>query len=1051
MVENKQKKLEFDTREYSVYISDDKKTSCGSGMLYYPGYGDVFYVFTCAHVLEGMQNVELTLLLPEKPERDLYKESKFTVPASQVAYYPLDKVADNVSGGTSHSHDVAVIPVRKPEQLNLKRSEYFVAEAQSGDKIFLQGFPGGRNEGEYLIEVLDVAYGTVLCNVPKKATFMLRLEDSFINAGDRVYEMEGFSGSSVWNCNEGKLCSYGLLSEGFREIYRAKLNTVKIEYIRRIMKNRFNVLMESKIPCIPETDVAESSEQFDGTLVQVPDVFINSNNWIDKRIGEIRAYIDDLKMQRAIDLCKQTISAQQFERCNADTQKRLMQHLLYCYEICLLEEEFNALEKEMNSRGLLNGHDPMRRMTRLFNMHEYEKTRQFAEEVLKDNPNNQVAKMFSVICKAYTAGAGEEETVRQFVDDRERLKINVQDKDTQSLIYQILGFVYCTHYHSHERAVRCLNCAYRISSDKMVLETLAMAYYFLAVKDAVDKDDKIIPEKIDRESLFKARECYLIVLEKADELFLKGTIRLAGLPLYNTFVFSNDFYRVLTLYPKLITCLKFSNSAQLRDIEMKYARIRCMEGQIDTSQFKALADTDKVLLKTLAEISLCTQAFEQVHSGYQVDAQLETMLANTISHTEKNLEQISDREELNIRVALINLYGKGILLFGWNVISDINRHYSYVEQSGNEKLIIAMKNFIFELEHPFEESVKIFRKSFEVNPSIETWSELRNLHIRHGKLDLADALYKELFLDYPQIYEKEPEFAFRSYIDFVIGNKRDIKDALQCFIATKNKFHDIDIAGFLELELMLYTSTFNNPERFEEERLSFVERGLIPKDNYHLNALAAFMCNLNEEKSKVHFESLNVRMYEKLPIECIHYLVWQKKLKPCEDSGWTGMIPDKIDAVTASYNNENWRSKADFLVQKHKFQLGHTLAVDAWTLYLLAESGNLELLNSLDHLYVSHSTVNRIMFEICHYPNIALHVVLEYLKDSKHVHIQSADFEHQLVVRNKVPYDEPASTVAIAKEVGCPAMIGEPKLSWGLVKSFANLILRPSDLNSILS
>ncbi len=42
--------LELETQEYSVFITDEKRTSSGSGVLFYPGSGNRLYIFTCAHV-----------------------------------------------------------------------------------------------------------------------------------------------------------------------------------------------------------------------------------------------------------------------------------------------------------------------------------------------------------------------------------------------------------------------------------------------------------------------------------------------------------------------------------------------------------------------------------------------------------------------------------------------------------------------------------------------------------------------------------------------------------------------------------------------------------------------------------------------------------------------------------------------------------------------------------------------------------------------------------------------------------------------------------------
>lgn len=57
--------LELETQEYSVYITDDKQTSNGSGILFYPGEGELFYVFTCAHVVDSLIDpIHIYLLCP---------------------------------------------------------------------------------------------------------------------------------------------------------------------------------------------------------------------------------------------------------------------------------------------------------------------------------------------------------------------------------------------------------------------------------------------------------------------------------------------------------------------------------------------------------------------------------------------------------------------------------------------------------------------------------------------------------------------------------------------------------------------------------------------------------------------------------------------------------------------------------------------------------------------------------------------------------------------------------------------------------------------------
>ena len=49
------------TRGYSVYVTDENNTVQGSGVLFYDG-GDTMFVFTCAHVVEGLEKVRLFIL-----------------------------------------------------------------------------------------------------------------------------------------------------------------------------------------------------------------------------------------------------------------------------------------------------------------------------------------------------------------------------------------------------------------------------------------------------------------------------------------------------------------------------------------------------------------------------------------------------------------------------------------------------------------------------------------------------------------------------------------------------------------------------------------------------------------------------------------------------------------------------------------------------------------------------------------------------------------------------------------------------------------------------
>ena len=106
------------TREYSVYISDEANTVQGSGVLFYAG-GDSMFVFTCAHVVENLDKIKLFILKEIDASRDLYNVLRTEISAEQVVYSPLDEIQINKFGEKLHTEDIAVIQIKKPEAIEL--------------------------------------------------------------------------------------------------------------------------------------------------------------------------------------------------------------------------------------------------------------------------------------------------------------------------------------------------------------------------------------------------------------------------------------------------------------------------------------------------------------------------------------------------------------------------------------------------------------------------------------------------------------------------------------------------------------------------------------------------------------------------------------------------------------------------------------------------------------------------------------------------------------------------------------------------------------------
>ena len=196
----------------------------------------------------------------------------------------------------------------------------------------------------------------------------------------------------------------------------------------------------------------------------------------------------------------------------------------------------------MRARELLEKYDVLRHMSRSFMKQKYDETIDVAEKYLAENHEKKAlfacANAFLLLARAYEEQLPVEETIGKLLDEHENFLLDTETEDETAFIYQLIGFVYGERYHDYVNAVRFLNRSYRVGFDDIVLESLGAAYYFLGISDATGEDQMVDLKKVDRKALYKARECFLIIIQKADTLFWEGTMRRIGLCIYNTFVFS---------------------------------------------------------------------------------------------------------------------------------------------------------------------------------------------------------------------------------------------------------------------------------------------------------------------------------------------------------------------------------------------------------------------------------------------------------------------------------------------------------------------------------
>jgi len=721
------------TREYSVYISDEASTVQGSGVLFYAG-GDSMFVFTCTHVVENLDKIRLFILKEIDASRNLYNVLYTEVSAAQVIYSPLDEIQNNEFGEKLHTEDIAVIQIEKPEAIELSTTQYYITETYRSRSVFVQGYPNGVPSGKKQIEYLDCLHGKVVVNSADSTRFTIRMDDNFIDAGSRVCELEGLSGAPVWDDNADVNGLLGVFTSAYgATALLSKTYVTKAQQLRAIMKERFGVLIERKLEGIPEEDVAGVDFQpitFDGCIESVGKS--EGEKWIDEQLSGLRCIIEDLKLQKAIDKGNELIQDSRYSNLSKESRRKIKQYLLYCYEIADMDNEFEQLEAQMRAEGLIKGHDVLRELTRTFMRKQFHETIEAAQRYIdeSDEPKNQnllsFAKAFRLLAMAYTEDLAED-TIGKLLDENEKFIYPTDEIEDEALVYQMIGHVYGEHYHDYVNSVRFINRSYRVGYDSIVLESLGVAYYGLAMHDAIEADERVSgTSRIDKKSLYKARECYLIIKSKADDLFWAGTMRRVGLCIYNTFVFLQDNYRILTVYPDVKKYLPQLNNNECRDIEMKYAMISAQKGEINVKEFTHITAKDEIVLKSIAQASKCSNLIEDATANIPADQignvpQLAREIRDTTRYLERYVRLIDRKERTQIYVQMINLYGQGMLIFGWDKKEKLETLYERLSEYANPELLDSMSNFIFEMDAPIAEAEKRFLTSFENKKNIITW------------------------------------------------------------------------------------------------------------------------------------------------------------------------------------------------------------------------------------------------------------------------------------------------------------------------------------------
>ena len=101
--------------------------------------------------------------------------------------------------------------------------------------------------------------------------------------------------------------------------------------------------------------------------------------------------------------------------------------------------------------------------------------------------------------------------------------------------------------------------------------------------------------------------------------------------------------------------------------------------------------------------------------------QLAREIRDTTRYLERYVRLIDRKERTQIYVQMINLYGQGMLIFGWDKKEKLETLYERLSEYANPELLDSMSNFIFEMDAPIAEAEKRFLTSFENKKNIITW------------------------------------------------------------------------------------------------------------------------------------------------------------------------------------------------------------------------------------------------------------------------------------------------------------------------------------------
>ncbi len=1007
---------------YSVLITDNDHNTRGTGTLFCSLQDSKhFYILTCAHVIDNADKITINILIPTQDDPE---EKSIIAYKNQFFYSPIDEVTI-INNQKYHSCDIAIIQCEVGD-LKLLPTHYYMMSMSKGDQVIAIGYPGSLSNHKRLY-YKQAELNAKVTNVLKNENhFIIRIDEPSVNNADREYELKGYSGSPLWNkakIDENIFLCGGVVSEGEgKNVALGRIKVINSNYLRELMQQKFGIIIEMRIPTVPDRDIAPDSliekTRIDRTVVR--------DSWIEHEKDKAKTNVKELKLIKAISTIDNVIQNAEFINCSTEQKYEIYAIKLQAYRLARDFDTYDRIKAEMHQAGITNTREVFIDAIRYFESLDMQNAEKCIKHAIELNPNGNEEKVYAMAIHALNNN-DDISVFSSVIDEEDRLLIETKDNDEKSRIYQVLGYVFSTKYHETYRAIRCLNRAYQISNNFIILETLAITYYLHSIRNAyIDKiHDKINPAKIDKGEIDKARDIFLRVLAAGDEMWLKGTIKRLGLLLFKCFYFIRDNFRISKHYHDLLKYYEFHSREEKRDIQCCYLDIVSKYEDIDLNDYDALTEYDKNFFGLLLLLKEPMKSFN--HSvGKQIPIE-QDKLVDVIQRGEAILQKLiklssdDDRPRYDsIHIDFIYLYGNGKIRYNWDVFDEINRHFNEIT---NLRAKEAVEIYINELNSVNKQDVeKLYIGLFDKYNDLDAFYLLMNYYLRHKNTEKAKELYDNIFNKREDIIKDWPEYFYRDYIGFIIDHRFNLFSALKCFVEKRNEFKDNIISIYFEMEFNFSSCTFNEPNIMLKKIRTLYEEGIYKQNEYNEKCLIVNMLNCRPLEAEKFMRLKNDGyIYNLSKYEDMLSAYLCTKSTNCKETNkrW-------YDFNLSLYMITNGINKIHDILKWCNTKEQKSIALDFATLYYLTKNNKLNKLNIFNIIYVTHNTVSFILEENTICSNHHLKELLAYLSNNINVKILSPTLEEQIEIQDRSSdYTEINTVCLLAIKRNCPALVSD--------------------------